>query len=646
MRCVSLGVWLHCFLNGLLLQSNEAHYRRCCKCCIACCRVSEEVKPSSAFKPPPPKGPPPLSLLSKMRESVLSIRSRQSVFGVPSLTTVRSNSHHDHEDASPVPSMQGASAIELERRPKRQHFGAVDTMIVYDDGTEDVLDVITPDLRDIIMTQTPSLGLSMMSTLSSDANMVYDFRQSQQVRVHSPQKQHKRDQHGYFAVPSYCIQATAVYADKFHVRIVARDMECTTRRLLLKEVAGVIEQWIEIEAGRHSTDAVIVIVSEHSDAYHLALYRDEDAARPLPMSLELPLRVAKDTRHDTDPPLPQPIALSSIYQARDVDAGQMNIYWSAPPCTFGEISYCVINDNTARLQMIDALPFCIALSDLPTSFSVSTVTRGGDRKFESEPSATITVGFFDKLTSNVSKVCLSPSSAASQQQEEEEKYAAKQWQSMRVLPVESESHLTAECRDAARLSTEVEALRMQIISAERHLQRERTEGSARIAQLEAENSRLRAGDAGRRDESETASSKEYGLQSPSSSYSLSSEDEKLDEEMEQMMAAMHHMTTTLTTSTKLNVAASSEPSMFRRDTKRKWSEDAMLAYQHELTSELRRQKTVMQSGDVPAVDIIYEESYSESESESETLGMNVDAILSEMGVLGQSIDLDPTLDDE
>ena len=64
----------------------------------------------------------------------------------------------------------------------------------------------------------------------------------------------------------------------------------------------------------------------------------------------------------------------------------MNIYWSVPAHCFGDISYQIINDDTAKMEEIEEIPFVIPLSAVPTAFPVVTVTEFEDQVYESEPS--------------------------------------------------------------------------------------------------------------------------------------------------------------------------------------------------------------------------------------------------------------------
>eukprot|EP01084_Bolivina_argentea_P268974 457004_1 len=203
---------------------------------------------------------------------------------------------------------------------------------------------------------------------------------------------------------AYFIQVTSILSmdETYEFRVVIKRNKTSNTGLILyiKEMyqncnEPCIER-VSFKKNEMKREIDIEIKPEHDALYHLALYTNKGAHNPLPNSNQLRFEVLK--HEERFPEIdgkykPKCIDLSTVVKCKDTENNMLNIYWSVPTKSFGEISYRCIDDATKRETTINELPYCISLSEFPISFKVITVAtdeRGAiEDIFESEPSKSI-----------------------------------------------------------------------------------------------------------------------------------------------------------------------------------------------------------------------------------------------------------------
>eukprot|EP01084_Bolivina_argentea_P082340 149082_1 len=140
----------------------------------------------------------------------------------------------------------------------------------------------------------------------------------------------------------------------------------------------------------------IIIDDEHDHVYNLVLYEDKYGVTPV--SNAAPIRFSILKEENEFPPKntsykPNCIDLTNLYQVPDEKNKTVNIYWSIPTGSFGDISYTVIHSTTRK--EITCLPYCLSFSSATTTFTVVTNTKVDNKVYSSKPSKPIIVEQFN-----------------------------------------------------------------------------------------------------------------------------------------------------------------------------------------------------------------------------------------------------------
>eukprot|EP01084_Bolivina_argentea_P095647 171925_1 len=154
-------------------------------------------------------------------------------------------------------------------------------------------------------------------------------------------------------IPCYFLQITHVDDISFRIEIIADKVHDKRRRLFIKELnpnnmtsSPNIETIIKINKQQISTHKDIDIDDEHAKMYQLALYSSKTETKPLPNATQIKLEIMKD--ENEFPPenqnyVPNCIDLSTVFKVKCTKTEKINIYWTIPTKSFGEISYRIIN---------------------------------------------------------------------------------------------------------------------------------------------------------------------------------------------------------------------------------------------------------------------------------------------------------------
>eukprot|EP01084_Bolivina_argentea_P262045 443051_1 len=268
--------------------------------------------------------------------------------------------------------------------------------------------------------------------------------------------------------PSYFMQITFVDDDEFHIEVLA-DQKCDyKRKLYIKDINNnSIIAHVKIKKGMVSRGTDVDVAAEHSKVYYLGLYEDEKANQPLPNSTQLQLVILPDKsmfppdNHDYKPNC---IDLSTVFKIQTEETHAMDVYWSIPTESFGEIEYKIINDDTKEEEVVSFLPYSIPFLSIPTSFKVITMTKMDGNIYQSNP---ITI---DSL--------LSDDMRKEQQQERIHQEEEKKLQNEKLVKEQNEKLLREKLKQQQQQKLLKEKMREHIIKEleierEQHLYRER-----------------------------------------------------------------------------------------------------------------------------------------------------------------------------
>merc|ERR1712228_800153 len=81
---------------------------------------------------------------------------------------------------------------------------------------------------------------------------------------------------------------------------------------------------------------------------------------------------------------PNPIDISTVFKVKNKNEKTANIYWSSPTGSYGDISYKIVNDDDAKEESVQVLPYSVSLQKNASinSFKVITVTKVDHKLFE------------------------------------------------------------------------------------------------------------------------------------------------------------------------------------------------------------------------------------------------------------------------
>eukprot|EP01083_Nonionella_stella_P027538 75905_1 len=208
-------------------------------------------------------------------------------------------------------------------------------------------------------------------------------------------------------LPEYFMQVTSVEEDVFHLKVLA-DVDSAPRKLYIKDMDRLIYispcfiPIIRTKTGESSWVIDIGIPCEN-ESYRFALYDSSQAMTPIPNSTALGLTVLKDEKQmppENDQYEPNCIDMNTVFQVQDKPNKQINIYWTIPPKSFGNISYQIIKDNVTpnHTDRILSLPYAIPVARRGSfkSFRVITVTEIEDLVYVSKMSKPITIEYGDE----------------------------------------------------------------------------------------------------------------------------------------------------------------------------------------------------------------------------------------------------------
>eukprot|EP01084_Bolivina_argentea_P044301 81529_1 len=177
------------------------------------------------------------------------------------------------------------------------------------------------------------------------------------------------------------------------------------RKLRIKEYGYndiyCISKRIVIPKNKYFTHATLDIGDDHDEFCHLFLYDSKNTDIPLHRTNHIKLFIWKNK--NKYPPInrnykPTCVDLKTILKVKDEKNNKVNIYWSIPPGSYGDISYKITNynSNDEAKEIVDLLPYAVPLSSIEISFQIITVARVGDITYESHPSKIIRIGIGKK----------------------------------------------------------------------------------------------------------------------------------------------------------------------------------------------------------------------------------------------------------
>eukprot|EP01083_Nonionella_stella_P200846 735150_1 len=196
-------------------------------------------------------------------------------------------------------------------------------------------------------------------------------------------------------VPKYFMQVTSVDEDVFHVNVVADVATDHKRKLFIKDMNHFENmRQVIIKNGEISGGGDMDM--HESETYRLAIYASCQSAKPISdAKLELTvLRERKEIPPTNTQYKPQCIDSEAVFQVKNEHSKQINIYWSIPPQSFGNVSYRIVTNNEHKTQSISSLPYCVPYSQIGLGFNtfrVITVTQIEERIYESNLSDLITI---------------------------------------------------------------------------------------------------------------------------------------------------------------------------------------------------------------------------------------------------------------
>eukprot|EP01084_Bolivina_argentea_P276736 472261_1 len=203
---------------------------------------------------------------------------------------------------------------------------------------------------------------------------------------------------------SYFIQITSIDVDYVHIKLIVDTFENKLKRTFrLKEIGQSnlshysIDEPIEIDRNTNSKEVAMKIDGKQSKLYHIGLFDPKNADDPLSGCNQIRFKISQDKNRY--PPYnnnfkPNTVDISSLFAVQNSSDNTANIYWSAPNDLYGVISYQIVknieNEETkTNDEIITSLPYAIALSSIPLSFEIITITTVDGTNYQSNPSETI-----------------------------------------------------------------------------------------------------------------------------------------------------------------------------------------------------------------------------------------------------------------
>eukprot|EP01083_Nonionella_stella_P096530 271408_1 len=122
-----------------------------------------------------------------------------------------------------------------------------------------------------------------------------------------------------------------------------------TRKLFVKDMKHLQnKRIIRIKRSEISVGVDVYINESDSGNYRFAMYSSNESVHPISNATQLELTVLKDEKEM--PPRnteykPTCIDSGAVFQVKDDQNKQINIYWSIPPKSFGNISYKIVTNN-------------------------------------------------------------------------------------------------------------------------------------------------------------------------------------------------------------------------------------------------------------------------------------------------------------
>ena len=191
-------------------------------------------------------------------------------------------------------------------------------------------------------------------------------------------------------MPDFFMQVITVRDEEFMVRVDCLQPLEKRQKLEIREpskVRGFVNETFHIKKRALCAQIEIDIEQEHDPHYSLTLFAigDTDPLTSIPVTV---------FTGGIDEYKPLPIDIETAFQAFDSDKDMINVYWSVPALSYGDISYKIIYESGAgdeSSRIINVLPYKFEFNKNQTSFRVVTIATSQSREFESEPSAIITL---------------------------------------------------------------------------------------------------------------------------------------------------------------------------------------------------------------------------------------------------------------
>eukprot|EP01083_Nonionella_stella_P275309 934943_1 len=212
------------------------------------------------------------------------------------------------------------------------------------------------------------------------------------------------------------MQITSVDEDVFHVEVLARKPSKDITKLFIKQ-SHKPSAFRRITIGQGEVSGGIDIDID-SDEKHdesgcvLTLYETKRPPKRI-SHVDLRLRLVLETDEQQLPPYnlnyrPNCIDPSTVIQRDDMNNECINIYWTLPPKSFGDISYRIIhisydiiheNREDVDATHVSSLPYLMPFSraQLMQVFRVVTVAKVNGKVYQSEESKPITVRYEDGM---------------------------------------------------------------------------------------------------------------------------------------------------------------------------------------------------------------------------------------------------------
>eukprot|EP01083_Nonionella_stella_P147355 464799_1 len=194
--------------------------------------------------------------------------------------------------------------------------------------------------------------------------------------------------------PKYFMEVTSVDEDIFHLNVVADAEKDWSRKLFIKDMNHLENTGMVIIRKGQISEGINMEIGA-ADTYRFAIYATVESEEVISSAFQLELTVLKDEKemppHNTQY-RPKCVDSATVFQVKDSESKRINVYWSIPPKSFGNVSYrIVINEHHAA--MISSLPYSVPFSSiaLMNPFRVVTVTETEWNIYESNPSDPISI---------------------------------------------------------------------------------------------------------------------------------------------------------------------------------------------------------------------------------------------------------------